>query len=275
MLDNIKSISNQAITMLTQIQESERSPAEKENLQASKKAYEQLLSLIEHAEQQHATLGLGILSQQLNQTAAAELNATELMNNFLKVLEYPNKTTFSMKTEPGQESWLDFFKQMAMFPLIFGVLMVSPLLPALLVSPVPWLLLIASALPLLAVYAFFDEPLSMSRLYQEMAGIEKALAYSNLGMCIAVTLPFLMSPEIPLLAAAIVLASLLVVGFSLLKHSQILQEKHINLDDKTNTIKSNLDDASTKATLHRFFSSRTAHEEDTTYQTLQGITATA
>jgi hypothetical protein len=274
MLDNIKSISNQAITRLTQILESEADPVKKENIQASQNAYEQLLALIEHAEQQHATLGLGILSRQLNQTSAAELNATELMKNFLKVLEYPNKTTFSMNKQPHRETGLDISKQLAMLPLLFVVPIVSALLPALLASPVPWLLLIASAIPLLAVYAFFDEPLSMSRLYQEMAGIEAALAYVNLGMCIF--MPFLlMAPEIPLLVAAMALTGLLVTGLSLLKHSQILQEKHNNLDDKTNTIKSNLDDASTKTTLHRFFNSRETDDENTTHQALESITATA
>jgi hypothetical protein len=64
-----------------------------DDLLALKNAYIQLDELIKTAKKQHATIGSYILSRQLSHHTQ-ELNATQLLENFLKVLDYPVTTTF-------------------------------------------------------------------------------------------------------------------------------------------------------------------------------------
>lgn len=273
MLENIKLISKNALSALSALSALDSSAAQAEEIENLQKIYQQLLTFIEHAENQHATLGLIILSQQLNQTSAGEsLDAVKLIQNFSKVLSYPRQTTFSMNKQPREETALDVLKLLTMFPLICVVISLS-VMPALLISPISWLCLIASTLPLLAVYAFADEPLSMSRLYQEMAGIEKALAYCNLSMG-TLMLIVLMSPEIPLLVTMMALNGLIIVGLSLLQHSKHLQTKHEALSNSARNVESAI--SNLLPSVHSFFNQADqnpqAYQPNETYQALKNIT---
>lgn len=207
------------------------------DLEVLKKAYLQLLDLIQTAQDQHATVGVYILLHQLNQSDQ-NLNAVQLLTNFLKVLDYPQTTTFSMHQEPHQQSRIDFAKSLSIFPLIFMVVMCAIFPPALVLSFKPGLMLLISALPLAITYAY-DKPFSMSRWYQEMAGIEKALAYSVLG-CTAALLLIITAPEVTMLSFGIVFISMLSTGLAFLWHSNQLQSKHENLQVATNAIKTKL-----------------------------------
>lgn len=199
-----------------------------------KNAYLKLLELIQTAQDQHATVGVYILLHQLNQSEQ-NLNAAQLLTNFLKVLDYPQTTTFSMNQQPHQQSRIDIAKQFAMFPLIFMVVMCVLFSPMLVLSFKPGLMLLISALPLAITYAY-DKPFSMSRWYQEMAGIEKALAYSVLG-CTGALLLLITAPEITMLGFGIAFISILSTGLAFLWHSNHLQSKHENLQAATNKIK--------------------------------------
>jgi hypothetical protein len=277
MLDNIKAIViNAEQILLSKKFELEHNSDEYLQVNALYLAYVQLRHFIDAAEKQHATAGLLILSRQLHKNSA-ELNANDVMKNFLDVLTYQNKTTFSMNQQPHLMSGLNTAKMFAMAPLLFMVPIIAAMLPALFLSPLPLLFLAISALPLLAVYAF-DEPFSMSRWYQEMAGIEKTLAWVTLGLAAAlvILLPTLLS-SIPLLTLGMTYAGMLITGFSLLKHSQHLQAKHEALSSIAPEVNHALWDK--KSTLNQFFKPATASGEDgievdnALHQTLRGITA--
>lgn len=251
MLTKIKEMSIQAQqALMVKFLEYDDSSQERQDLQVLLIAYRQLDALIMAAEIEHATAGLAILSRQLNRPSN-ELNAAVLLENFLKVLALPTKTTFSLKQEPYEMNALDTAKLLTILPLMFTVVMMAMMSPALLMSPMPWLYLAISALPLLITYAL-DNPFSMSRWYQEMAGIEKGLGYSILGFGIMGLLIGAGLPEITLLALGMMLISTLISGLSLLQHSKHLQHKHEVLSEANAVIKQNLPHGSIQS-LQTFF----------------------
>jgi hypothetical protein len=275
MLNDIKKISENAQrTLITNMMDYDENSQEYLELKNLHLAYAKLTLLIDTAEKQRATAGLLILSRQLHKNST-ELNAVKLMENFLNVLDYSEKTTFSMHQQPHLMGRLNAAKLFAMLPLLFMTVLISALLPALLVSPMPWLYLAISALPLLAVYAY-DEPFSMSRWYQEMAGIEKVLAWSNLGMAAILIIAFpALFQAIPLLALSMVYTGMLATGYGLLKHSEHLQAKHEALSAETTEIDHQL--YSQKPALNQFFKPESAvssaRDASNAYETLKGITA--
>lgn len=218
------------------------------DLNALLAAYSQLDALIVAAEKQHATAGLVILSRQLHKTAD-ELNAAEVLENFLSVLDLPATTSFNMNQDPFNEephetSRLNTAKLFSMAPLLFMVVMVAIMLPSLLMSPLPWLYLAISALPLLITYGF-DKPFSMSRWYQEMAGIEKGLGYSILffGAICLIAIACTVPPIATGLQIVMTTMSTLISGASLVQHSKHLQKKH-------EALKNTQEDINTKVSTH-------------------------
>lgn len=235
MLEKIEQISNQAqITIETKYNQLDSSSQEYQDLVLLKNAYTQLNVLMQAAKDQHATVGAYILSCQLSQTEQ-ELNAAQLLHNFLKVLNYSVVTTFRLDQKPSNQSCIDTAKMFSMFPFIFMVALCALFPPVLVMSFMPPLMLCISALPLAITYAC-DKPFSMSRFYQEMAGIEKALAYAVL-TALPLVLMIGLTPEVSLLMMSIMFISILGTGLTLLWHSNHLQTKHEHLKDITAEIK--------------------------------------
>ena len=239
MLGKIEHLSNQAqIAISAKIKQiDDKYSIEYQGLDALKKAYAQLDALIHTAKDQHATVGAFILSRQLSQTEQ-ELNAAQLLRNFLKVLDYPLDTTFSMNQRLEDTSFLDTAKTFSMFPLIITVVMCSIYPPALVLSFKPALMLLISSLPLAIAYAY-DKPFSMSRFYQEMAGIEKTLSYFVLGSVIAL-FACILAPEVTMLMFGMLFIGMLSTGLALLWHSNHLQAKHEHLKQATTDIRSQI-----------------------------------
>lgn len=235
MLGTVERTSNNAQNMISRrlVQLNSPDSQEHQDLIILHKAYTKINELIQTAKNQHATAGAYILSYQLSQSEQ-ELNAAELLRNFLTVLDYPVETTFALSREPAETSCIDTAKLFSMCPLIFMVVICAAFPPMIFMSIIPGIMLTISALPLAITYAF-DEPFSMSRFYQEMAGIEKALAYSA-WLTIVPLLVAAATPGIPLLAVSIAFLSVLSTGLAFYLHSENLQSKHVQLKAVTNDI---------------------------------------
>lgn len=226
MFSKIEQISRMAQTVIANELQQYSGRNEYKDLLLLQNTYVRLDELIQSAKDQHATVGSFILSRQLNQSEK-ELNAARLLSNFLQVLDYPLTTTFNLNQRPEATSHIDTAKLFSFFPLLFMVVMCASNPPGLLVNFVPGLLLLISAIPLAITYAC-DKPFSMSRFYQEMAGIEKALAYAVFG-CMVALIAVLTAPEATMLMLGIAFIGMLATGSALLLHSKHLQTKHESL----------------------------------------------
>ncbi|MCR9191426.1 MAG: hypothetical protein NXI01_02050 [Gammaproteobacteria bacterium] len=254
MLAKIKTISIRAQqALMGQLPYCDDDTEEKKQLELLLTVYRQIDALILAAEQQHATVGLWFLSQHLNH-GSADLNADELMVNFLNVLHFQHHTTFAEKL---------FTK----LPHLILIMLISILFP----SPI-WIL----SVPALLIVAFpiikashFD----MSNWYGQTAYLEKVLGITVGFVIASIVLSTL--PGITLFQAGMTVMGMTIAGLSLL-HGKHLQEKSGVLETATKGAREVL---ALRDTRYLFlFKPVATHAEDAANDmrtTLRGITAGA
>jgi hypothetical protein len=257
MQNKISNLSQKAKQLITTKLAQEQAKPDKEKLQKLLQAFIDLDSLMEVARKQNATIGLMILKHQL-QKSSTELNAEILLKNYLNIINLP--TTSSLLEEATE--LLPFLKIISLIPLMF-MMTFGAVAPLLLMSPLFWIYLVVSALPLMATFCF-DKPFSMSRWYHEMSNIEKILGYSMLlvGLFTLLVLATSSPPVITFGMIAIGLISVIVTSVLLIGHGQILYRKHEVLENAT---------SSGRNLLSLFQSNNFEHHSNNVSDVIQGL----
>ena len=228
MLVQVKAIANKAIKKIDNQLNLINSDNERKQLTTLKEVYVDLMSLIEHAEKQQASLGLWVLSSQLTKNSK-NLTAEQLASNFIDIVAIEKKWFYMNK-----KSWLyDLAKQfshMYLYYTIIGIVMNQ--LPIFILWGCSPLYLIAPLiLPLLAVSLvhWLADPYSMIQAYQELMNIESSIMHWMEVNAAVVTLQLiiikLLLPTFAVLQGIVAVASALTVAGWLGVHKEILNDK--------------------------------------------------